>query len=80
MEYVEKALYRASQLGVEFIVFGSGPAKAVPEGFPMEVAWKQLVDLLRVMDTAAKKHSITIVIESLRKQECNYHKHSSRRS
>lgn len=71
MLYVEKALYRASQLGIEFAGFGSGPSRTVPESFSMDMAWQQLVNLLRNIDTVAKKYGITVLIEAVRKQECN---------
>jgi len=69
--YLEKAFERASELGVEIIVFGSGPAKYVPEGFSMERAWQQLVALLRITHDLVEPYGITIVIEPLRKYECN---------
>ena len=71
MEYVEKALSRAQDMDVEYIVFGSGPAKSVPNGFPMEEGYSQIVTLLKQVNEAAKAKGITIVIEPLRKAECN---------
>lgn len=69
--YAENALDRAGQLGVEHVVFGSGPAKRVPDGFPHESAWEQLVDLLRRLQPIAAKNGIVIAIEPLRRAECN---------
>lgn len=69
--YYKRALKRASELGVEYVVFGSGPAKSVPEGFPMEKGYQQVVILLKEIALVAKKNDITIAIEPLRKQECN---------
>lgn len=71
MDYVEQALTRAEALGAQYVVFGSGPAKQVPEGFPMENGYRQVVQLLKQVGTVAGKHGITIVIEPLRKAECN---------
>jgi len=71
MEYVERALARSFQLGVEVIVFGSAGAKNVPEGFPMEKSWDQIVDLLRNVDPVAGKYGITIAIEPINKSESN---------
>jgi len=42
LEYVKIALYRASQLGVDTIVFGSAGAKNVPSGFNEQNAYEQL--------------------------------------
>jgi D-psicose/D-tagatose/L-ribulose 3-epimerase len=70
-EYLEKALGRAAQLGVKVIVLGSPKSKNVPEGYPMDKAWSQLVELLRHIDSLVKTKDITIVIEPLNKMESN---------
>lgn len=69
--YLDKAFKRASALGVKVIVFGSGLARMVPQGFSMSQASSQLDDLLAILDKYAKQYDITIAIEPLRKQECN---------
>lgn len=71
LSYVHHALGRAQALGVEYVVFGSGPAKNVPEGFPMEEGYEQVVKLLQRIDPIAGRYGITIVIEPLRRAECN---------
>src|SRR5512137_2172888 len=43
--YVDKALGRAAQLGLKVIVFGSPKSKNVPDGYPMDKALSQLVEL-----------------------------------
>ncbi|RPI99900.1 MAG: sugar phosphate isomerase/epimerase [Deltaproteobacteria bacterium] len=70
-EYLAKALDRAAQLGAKVIVFGSSKSKNVPEGYPMDQAWSQLVELLRFIDPLVKAKSITIAIEPLCKLESN---------
>lgn len=71
LKYAAEALKRAHELGVEYVVFGSGPAKNVPEGFSMEEGYQQVVSLLRQVNDIAHDLDITIVIEPLRSQECN---------
>lgn len=71
MCYVREALARASSLGVQYVVFGSGKAKNVPEGYSMEEGRRQVVELLRRIGPVAEENGITIVIEPLRRQECN---------
>lgn len=71
LDYAERALTRAESLGVSIVVFGSGGAKNVPQGFPLEEGYLQVVTLLRLLSPIAQKHQITIVIEPLRKAECN---------
>lgn len=70
-KYLELVLSRAEILGVDVIVFGSGPAKMIPEGFSIEKAWQQLVELTRYIGDIASRYNITIAIEPLRRAECN---------
>lgn len=70
-EYAEKAFFKEASLGVEYCVFGSGPAKNVPDGFPKEKGLSQVVSMLREIAGIAQKNGIGIVIEPLRKEECN---------
>ena len=69
--YLELALGRAGQMGTKAVVFGSGGSRHVPEGFPMEEAWGQLVHLLRLAEPVAAKNGVTIVIEPLNDKETN---------
>ena len=70
-DYVKLALGRAGQLGAKVVVFGSGGSRQVPEGFPMEQAWLQLVQLLRMIEPIAAVNGITVVIEPLNDKETN---------
>lgn len=69
--HLKKVMSRLSTLGVEILVFGSGGARRVPDGFDRDEAWKQLVDFSRRAAEAAKADGITVAIEPLRKQETN---------
>lgn len=69
--YVEHALTRLERLGVKRVVFGSGGAKNVPEGYPLEDGYKQVISLLKRVAPVAQAHGILIVIEPLRAVECN---------
>jgi sugar phosphate isomerase/epimerase len=71
MAHVKKAFTRLARLGTEVVVFGSGGARRVPEGFAKEDAFKQLVDFGRRAAREAKANGITIAIEPLRRQETN---------
>jgi len=71
MTYVSAAVERAGQLGGRIIVFGSGGARNVPEGFSKEKAIEQLCDFLYLAGNAAREYDIVIAIEPLRPQECN---------
>ena len=71
LNYAGKALDRAARLGARIVVFGSSASRNVPDGFPMEEAWQQLVELLGNLGPMAKPHGITITIEPLNKLESN---------
>jgi len=70
-DHLDKALRRAGQLGVRVIVFGSPKSKNVPEGYPMDKAWSQLVELLRHIDPMVRAKGIIVVIEPINKAESN---------
>ncbi|MDO4740959.1 MAG: sugar phosphate isomerase/epimerase family protein [Eubacteriales bacterium] len=70
-EYLELAFSRARRLGGKVVVFGSAVARNVPEGFPIDMAWRQIVNFLRLAERHAANYEITIAIEPLRKKESN---------
>ena len=49
--YLSRALPRIRSLGAQTIVFGSAGAKNVPQGFPMDMAWEQVAEDLRIIST-----------------------------
>jgi sugar phosphate isomerase/epimerase len=69
--YVATALARARQVGAEVLVFGSGVARRVPDGFSRERAGDQLVHFLRTVADAATANGLTIAIEPLNRKESN---------
>jgi D-psicose/D-tagatose/L-ribulose 3-epimerase len=69
--YVRKAFARMAALGTQVIVFGSGGARRVPDGFPKEQALQQLVEFGRRIAPEARARGITIAIEPLRHEETN---------
>ena len=71
LAYVKKAFARLNRLGVKIVCFGSGGARRVPEGFPQEEAFKQLVAFGKLIAPEARENGITVVIEPLRRQETN---------
>src|SRR5512137_1446219 len=71
MAYVIGALPRLKRLGVKIVVFGSGGARRVPDGFSKDEAFTQLVDFCRRVAPVARENGLTIVVEPLRKQETN---------
>lgn len=70
-EYLEKALSRVKVLGGKIVVFGSGGAKRIPEGFDREKAMQQLHEFVSILAKKAEKYDLIIPIEALRSVECN---------
>lgn len=68
-EYLARAFSRAVRMGARMMVFGSARARAVPPGFPPEVARTQLVGFLRRLMEYAERDGITVVIEPVCSKE-----------
>ena len=69
--YIEKVLFRLSTLGVEVAVFGSSGSRKVPEGFPVEEAWQQMITAGKLLAEKAEKYGVTVALEPLRSAETN---------
>jgi sugar phosphate isomerase/epimerase len=72
LDWSDTAFRRLKQTGGQFIVFGSGGARKLPDGWPQEKADAQFVTLLKAMGNLAEKHAIIVVVEQLRAEECNF--------
>ncbi len=69
--YVDTALKRAGEVGGRVVVFGSGGARQVPEGFSAAEANVQILRFLEICARAGEQTGVTVVIEPLCKAECN---------
>jgi sugar phosphate isomerase/epimerase len=69
--YMTNVLTRAKQVGLHTIVFGSGGARNVPDGFDRNKAVTQIDEFLGMIAPIAQSNGVTIVIEPLNKTECN---------
>lgn len=69
--YVATAMERAGEAGVEIIVFGSGGARQIPEGFDPAAAHAQVVRFCTMVAPLAQRHGVTVVVEPLNRKECN---------
>ncbi|MBA4386701.1 MAG: hypothetical protein C0404_01900 [Verrucomicrobia bacterium] len=70
-KYATVAFERAEEIGVKVIVFGSGGARQIPDGFDREKAYQQMTDICKMFGPLAEKRHITLCIEHLRKTETN---------
>jgi len=69
--YVSTAFRRAEIAGILIIVFGSGGARKIPEGFDRAAAFQQLVEFGMMAGPIAQRHGVTIVVEPLNVTETN---------
>lgn len=69
--YVNKALTRASLLGVGKVVFGSAGARNIPSDFSKETAKEQIISRLCFIADVAEKNGIEVEIEHLNRLESN---------
>ena len=72
LTYAQRAFERAGRAGSEGIVFGSGAARTIPDGFPAERARGQFVRLLVKFAVLAERAGVTLFVEPLNAGECNF--------
>jgi len=70
--HMDRVLRRASHVGASIMVFGSGGARRIPEGFPLEEARRQFIRAARLAAEIADRYGITVVLEPLYKKACNF--------
>lgn len=69
--YMGRVLQRADAVGMHTLVFGSGAARNVPDGFDRNRAVDQITAFLAESADAARRYGVTLVIEPLNRSECN---------
>jgi len=75
LEWADTTFRRMKIAGGKFIVFGSGAARQVPEGWTKHQAISQFVSLLKLMGPLAEAQGIIVTIEQLQAKECNLINH-----
>lgn len=63
--YAQVALERIHAVGAKVLVFGSGPARNVPDGFPRATARDQFIAFSRFAGDVAARNGIVIGLESI---------------
>ncbi|MBM7581182.1 sugar phosphate isomerase/epimerase [Caldicoprobacter guelmensis] len=69
--YLKSAFSKVSRLGAKVVVFGSGGARKIPDGWSREEGWKQLVRVARIAGDVAAEYGLTIAMEPLNTSETN---------
>ena len=72
LRYARTAFARAQACGIRLIIFGSGGARAIPDGFSRARAEAQFTELLRQLGPLALERDVTVAIEPLNRKECNF--------
>lgn len=72
LKFGETAFRRAQMAGIKTIVFGSGGARAIPEGFSRDEARNQFISLCKQLAPFAKKYNVVLSLEPLNTKECNF--------
>jgi sugar phosphate isomerase/epimerase len=72
LKFGETAFSRAQRAGIKTLVFGSGGARAIPDGFPRDKAKQQFISLCKQLATYAEKYNVVISLEPLNTKECNF--------
>ena len=72
-DYIEKTFARLKQLGVNKVVFGSAPARALDEKTTQDMGYEQIAKICKdIIVPACDKYDITVVMEPLRASACNF--------
>lgn len=69
--YVDTLMSRINRLKGHLVIFGSGGARRIPEGFSRTKALDQLCEFLVMCNEIGEKYNIIVAIEPLNKKECN---------
>ncbi len=65
-EFLEKGFERASKIGIQSVVFGSGAARSFDENYTLEKANEDMVIFLKeIASLIASKYDVNVVIEPL---------------
>ena len=71
-EYLESRLPRALELGLQYLVIGSGGARRRPDWMSHEQATEKFVAMLKRYAAIADRYDIEIIIEPLYRTACNF--------
>jgi sugar phosphate isomerase/epimerase len=70
-QYMTRVLERAGRTGTTMLVFGSGGARQVPEGWSHARAQQQIVAFGKMLAPIAESHGVAVVLEPLNGNDCN---------
>jgi sugar phosphate isomerase/epimerase len=72
LSYAKTVFERCQRAGVSMVVWGSGGARRVPDGFDHSKAKEQFISIARKVAVLAKKYKIELALENLNSTETNF--------
>lgn len=72
LSYAEEVFKRCNRAGVDLIIWGSGGARRVPDGFDHATAKEQFISIARKVAELAKKYRLRLALENLNSTETNF--------
>ncbi|MEH6305934.1 sugar phosphate isomerase/epimerase family protein [Olivibacter sp. CPCC 100613] len=70
--YADTVFRRAQERKVSMVVFGSGAARKIPDGYNREEAREQFVALCKKLAASAAAYNVKIALENLNSDETNF--------
>jgi sugar phosphate isomerase/epimerase len=70
-KYMATVAARARVAGLKILVFGSGGARNIPDGFDRAQAEQQIIEFSKMAAEACQKNGVTLALEPLNRKECN---------
>ncbi len=72
LAYADSIMSRLSRTNIRMIVWGSGGARRIPEGFDKKTATRQMIRIAKKLAALPGKYDITLVLENLNSGETNF--------
>lgn len=72
LAHTQKVFERCKRAGIKLMVWGSGGARRMPEGYSKAKATQEFVNIARKVSGQAAKYDITLALENLNTQETNF--------
>ncbi len=72
LDYTQKVFERCKRSGIKLIVWGSGGARRIPEGYSKEKARQEFVQMAKKIAAQAEQYEIILALENLNQQETNF--------
>ncbi len=72
LAYVDSIMYRLSQTDIRLIIWGSGGARRVPEGFDRKIARRQMITIGKKIAKVGARYNIVVALENLNSSETNF--------